>query len=507
MPSPLDPGFTSTGQPHAASPSPSPAPPDRAPEAIVALLRDVRDLMGADIAVLFRFTRTRDSLDAVASSADDPGHPAAFSPAWMPFIHVTAHAREARLLEQRNSTDRFVLAAAPIMSELVPLGVLAVSAEGGLSRDGGSIREWLPRHAAQVARMIELLDHRRDAQADSQRVSAILAAVQQFQHARSMTELGQAICDASLLITTGDRAALVRWRAADRAGTVESSAGAAPTEPALAVAPESLVGQVCERGLPQVWEHARLATQIQPVYSAVQAGRTVEALGVYPLKNREREVVGAIVVEGDSPGSIRIKAMRDVRLLSTYAAMSLETIWEIEEVTRRARTDQLTGLGNRRMLEERLGWVLDETDRFGGTASLIALDIDHFKRVNDTHGHEAGDAVIRHVAQLLESRVRTVDVCARIGGEEFVVLLPQTPLDGAGILAERLRAALEESAVDASGTAIAVTASFGIASYPDPVAKRESLFAAADRALYRAKAAGRNAVCRCDDDPAADSAE
>jgi diguanylate cyclase (GGDEF)-like protein len=173
----------------------------------------------------------------------------------------------------------------------------------------------------------------------------------------------------------------------------------------------------------------------------------------------------------------------------------LEAVWKIEEVSRRARTDGLTGLANRTHFDEQIRRVVAETDRrVGGSCSLIIADLDHFKQINDVHGHEAGDAVLRHVAQLMSDSVRTIDVCARYGGEEIAILLPQTSLLGAVELADRLRAAIESRPARYAGEELTVTASFGVASYPSPVSSSDGLFPAADRALYEAKASGRNCV-------------
>jgi len=166
----------------------------------------------------------------------------------------------------------------------------------------------------------------------------------------------------------------------------------------------------------------------------------------------------------------------------------------MEEVSRRARTDGLTGLANRTHFDEQIRRVVAETDRFGGSCSLIVADLDHFKQINDLHGHEAGDAVLRHVAQLLSEGVRNIDVCARYGGEEIAILLPQTSLLGAVELADRLRATIAARPARYAGGELPVTASFGVASYPIPVPSSDGLFPAADRALYEAKASGRNCV-------------
>lgn len=162
-----------------------------------------------------------------------------------------------------------------------------------------------------------------------------------------------------------------------------------------------------------------------------------------------------------------------------------------------ATTDPLTQLLNRRALLERLGAELDRAARYASYASLLLVDIDHFKDINDTHGHLAGDEVLRDLAQLLLGAARAVDVVARYGGEEFVILLPETPTDGALAFAERLRERVgsHEFAGRSLARPLRLTVSIGVATYPAPdVGSVEELFARADEALYRAKEEGRNRV-------------
>jgi two-component system cell cycle response regulator len=162
-----------------------------------------------------------------------------------------------------------------------------------------------------------------------------------------------------------------------------------------------------------------------------------------------------------------------------------------------ATTDPLTALLNRRALTERLTTEMERALRYDGTVALLLIDLDHFKRVNDTHGHLVGDAVLRGVAELLVQAVRTSDMVGRYGGEEFLVVLPETDDEGAASFAERVReriAAHEFRAWD-DGRALRMTASIGVATFP--AARIENvvdLFARADAALYRAKADGRDRV-------------
>jgi len=161
-----------------------------------------------------------------------------------------------------------------------------------------------------------------------------------------------------------------------------------------------------------------------------------------------------------------------------------------------ATTDPLTRLLNRRALLERLSREVDRAKRYESTLTLLLLDIDHFKRINDERGHLVGDGVLRQIGALVDASVRTVDIAARYGGEEFVLILPETSQDGGIIFAERLRESIERYPFDASSDEpLHLTASIGVATFPSTrVESTEDLFARADEALYRAKSGGRNQV-------------
>ena len=180
--------------------------------------------------------------------------------------------------------------------------------------------------------------------------------------------------------------------------------------------------------------------------------------------------------------------------LGSQAAVALENARLHRLVERQAVTDGLTELANRRQFEQALAGEISRAERFGGMLALILADLDDFKQVNDRYGHQAGDEVLRRFAAVLRETVRDVDLPARYGGEEFAVLLPQTDLAGAERLAERLRQSVAERPMTKRpGALVAVTASFGVAAFPE-AATPAALFAAADEALYRAKAAGKNRV-------------
>ena len=159
-----------------------------------------------------------------------------------------------------------------------------------------------------------------------------------------------------------------------------------------------------------------------------------------------------------------------------------------------ARTDELTGLYNRRALLEEGTRLLNHAKRFKHPLSFIMMDVDYFKRINDTYGHAVGDRVLESLAKILRRTVREVDVVGRLGGEEFALILPETGMDKAANFAERLRGLIENAVLSSAKGEISVTCSFGITTYRAGNLSLDNLISKADEALYRAKQNGRNRI-------------
>jgi diguanylate cyclase (GGDEF)-like protein len=189
------------------------------------------------------------------------------------------------------------------------------------------------------------------------------------------------------------------------------------------------------------------------------------------------------------------------RSLAAQGRIALENARLHNLVQRQAQTDELTDLANRRRFMSALEQEIARTSRFGMPLSLVLFDLDRFKRVNDRCGHQVGDLVLRKTADAVRSRIRGTDLAARIGGEEFAILLPGSDLAGAVTFAEKLRLDIQRE-VAVEGVPWSTTASFGIAEFRTGMSI-ESLVGTADRALYQAKAEGRNRVCTGEaDEPA-----
>lgn len=182
----------------------------------------------------------------------------------------------------------------------------------------------------------------------------------------------------------------------------------------------------------------------------------------------------------------------DLELLVARARTLLEYKNFLDTYKEAANTDHLTGLANRRRFERQLEREVTRTKRYGRPFCLLILDIDHFKQVNDTHGHPTGDEVICRLANALQAGTRGIDMAARVGGEEFAVILPETEFVGGLEVANRLRESI--SRMDVPPEVGSVTASIGVAECPSSSDDTTGLYAAADAALYEAKRAGRNRV-------------
>jgi diguanylate cyclase (GGDEF)-like protein len=221
--------------------------------------------------------------------------------------------------------------------------------------------------------------------------------------------------------------------------------------------------------------------------------RGLSALKIFPLRTGE-SVVGTLVCGSRAAGGLPEAAQKELSMLALQAAQALVRTRLYEQAERLATTDGLTGLLNRRTFSAQIQGRLREAQRYNRPLSLLLLDIDHFKKVNDTHRHPAGDAVLRGVAGVAQKQARETDIVARYGGEEMALILPETDARGAHAIAERLRKAVGAAGYPTERGNLHVTVSVGVATWPGSGEAAEALLEAADKALYRAKQAGRNRV-------------
>ncbi len=266
----------------------------------------------------------------------------------------------------------------------------------------------------------------------------------------------------------------------------------------------------------EVWTTGEL-----PQFLAYPGSIVLAGIAAYIIKNRQRITVASLTTWllftalsltllltevvlpfQNQPSSLYITAIGLIALTAIIATYMADTL-HVEAQLRRgphlqldaSLKDPLTGLANRRALELHGPLLLQQSHEASRPVSMIIADIDHFKQVNDTYGHLTGDAVLRTVARRLSQQVRKSDLVSRYGGEEFVIILPGSPLVPALRLAEKMRNALEFGPIKHNGTELQVTSSFGVVtSFPEEPMSLTDMIARADANLYRAKHQGRNCV-------------
>ncbi len=206
----------------------------------------------------------------------------------------------------------------------------------------------------------------------------------------------------------------------------------------------------------------------------------------------ERDVLGMVVLMFEKTNTLGTHEIELLGVLGNQAATSIANAKLYEEIERLAVTDGLTGLFNHRHFQETLAQEFNRLERFSEPISMLIIDIDHFKKINDTYGHPVGDAVLKKVSGIIRKTIRNIDIPARYGGEEFAVILLGTDTNGALKMAERLRKSIADARFSTEQNAFNVTVSIGMSTHGKEMRKKEDLVEQADKALYHAKRTGRN---------------
>lgn len=227
---------------------------------------------------------------------------------------------------------------------------------------------------------------------------------------------------------------------------------------------------------------------LAPLAAEVKELKAAEGWVLFPLRAKAAHL-GYLAAKG-----VQQKDQDKFMILANQFALALQRIRLYEEVEGLAMTDSLTQVYTRRHIMQRLEEEMRRAETRKGPLSFLMVDVDHFKDVNDEHGHLAGDQVLREVAQIIHENIREIDLCGRYGGEEFCVVLPDTVAEGAYHVAERIRLAVERTTLRAYDAKISVTVSIGTSTLPQDGHNLTDLLDKADWAMYKAKKNGRNRV-------------
>ena len=232
-----------------------------------------------------------------------------------------------------------------------------------------------------------------------------------------------------------------------------------------------------------------------PALDRVVAEEKLVSAAAVPIKGHG-EVIGVLNVYSRFMHEFTASEIALLERFAVQAALAIENARANEQLSTQASHDALTNLYNRGAFSERLDIEIARAGRYSRDLALVLIDIDHFKRVNDSYGHPTGDTVLRWLARTIQAQVRQPDWVARYGGEEFAIVLTETNERGAEYAGERLRLAVAAGRIALPGAELSITVSTGVASYPQHASDATSLVERADAALYRAKEAGRNRVYR-----------
>ncbi|HEY0150579.1 MAG TPA: sensor domain-containing diguanylate cyclase [Longimicrobium sp.] len=377
----------------------------------------------------------------------------------------------------------------------LPLGVLALAYPGVVPPGAESTALAAAKH---LSALVALLRMRADSSRSEARTAALRTAVLALPGELELEPFARQLAEAVRAGLGAEGAAVALAPGVSgpfgRILHIAAEPGRAPRAAAEFGDGDSRVALSIKHGVDLSYRDLRGESELLPLLAPGEMWVSPpRSAAVIPLV-ADGEPLGAVAAWHPDPARFGAKEMELLRDLRSIAPPPLRGGLKLDRVEQLAATDSLTGLPNRSTFESRASTAAAYFDRYARPFSMLMLDVDFFKKFNDTHGHEVGDRVLKHVADLLRAGVRDVDLPARLGGEEFVVLMPETSLKQAGDAAERIRRSIEARPLIFGGQPLRITASVGVAACPECTPAATDLLKLADEALYRAKAGGRNRV-------------
>lgn len=420
-----------------------------------------------------------------ASPTPLEGHP--FGWAILEEVHVHLE-RGRRTLPSAWASEMLLVPVA------VPEGVLALAYAGAAPPGVEGTALSASRSLAELLSLLRVREASERTEAQMRTLREITRSLPgELEMDRFVELLAGAACDSTGAVGV----AVAVWDAETASGRVllrADAAGGSDRAPAPFRESESRLALAMKHGVALHYADLRRELDALPLCLAQERWAAAPRSAMVVPMMSGPAAIGGVAVWHPDPDRFDERDAEFLGILCALAAPPLQSAQKYAALDRRASSDALTGLPNRGAFETRLASVAHHFERYERPFALVILDVDHFKKFNDTWGHEAGDRVLQHVADLLRNGVREVDLPARLGGEEFVILLPETQLADAMEAAERVRRAIESRPVTWNGKPLRVTASFGVAACPQCCPLPGEVLAAADAALYRSKDGGRNRV-------------
>lgn len=464
-------------------PAPGPGPRDPLDAPLDSTLRNLATLLDARRLVLWRVDRTANAVRPMAATEDPPrpqsaqGDPLAWA----------AEQRQPLRLDQPPAWSDTAVLAIPV-SAAGHTTVLTVEADDPPPADGAAGTA----AASIMGAVIHLMDAGAASGDELERGRNVVAFLRELPSVGDAAAFPGVLARAAAQIAgqpgalvasyDGDAIedAIVLYRHGEGDGPGPGTTITPGSDVALAIRARATIHRA-DRAADNPMASADERWRRRPRYTTI-----------FPLADSGGRHAGALALWGHEPVDPSVVAL--IEALGPLLAVQLTHSLDLARYREKADLDPLTGLLDRGALDERLDLEARRFLRYRRPVALLVLDLDHFKAVNDTYGHPAGDAVLRRVAEILRATTRDPDIPARYGGEEMVVLLPETMLRQAADVADRIRANIEAETIHHDGTALRVTASIGVSACPECGDDPGRLMHAADEALYQAKRAGRNRV-------------
>ncbi len=468
----------------------------------------IQRLTGADSTAIYVWQPDEEQLELAAISFDRRLYPADYEArlrALRPelgqgLVGWVAKAREPLLLTDVTKDGRMVQLPGvplearagivlPILAEDRLLGVIRAWKLGAESFTQDHYRFALTL-ASQTALALSAAEANRQQTARIRQLGALSETSLKLSESTTLEEVLQVVLRGAVQITNAETGII--WRLQHDGTFALAAAHNLPAEGAATNAPEVPTGvsnEMLRTGQPVLIAD----TQADPRWPTVFAGPQIHSLVGVPLRS-EGGMYGTLFVGHSRIEFFRHEQVRHLEVLAAQAAATLARAGAFEEAHRLAITDDLTGFYNARYFTGRVQEEVQRAARYGHALSLVMIDSDSLKQVNDRFGHEEGNRYLVELAQIIREKVRQTDIVARFGGDEFLVLQPETELAAALATADRIRAAAARPFGPAGQPALEVHVSGGIASYPATARDHEELFRQADHALYDAKRRGKNTV-------------